>query len=120
MKRFIFGFTILCSLIFIPFAKANADSIIPNPIVPKCNVGPLVQVKGPDGEPARYQDIDPVTGKETFLFSFFNQDQLLDNVDFKNLNQRLKTNSVLEKLSNLYLTYLFSKSDSSSRMCCRY
>lgn len=55
--------------------------------------------------------IDPVTGKETFVFSCFNQDQLLDNVDFDNLNQRLKANSVLEKLSNYFLTYLLSKND---------
>lgn len=55
--------------------------------------------------------VDPVTGNESFVFSCFNQDQLLDKVDFKNLNQRLKTNSVLEKLSNLYLTYLISKDE---------
>jgi len=55
--------------------------------------------------------IDPATGKETFVFSCFNQDQLLDNVDFDNLNQRLKANSVLEKLSNYFLTYLLSKND---------
>jgi len=53
--------------------------------------------------------VDPVTGEESFVFSCFNQDQLLDKVDFKNLNERLKTNSALEKLSNVYLTYLFSK-----------
>jgi NAD(P)H-flavin reductase len=52
--------------------------------------------------------IDPETGKETFVFSCFNQDQFLDYVDFDNLNQRLKANSVLEKMSNLYLTHLFS------------
>jgi hypothetical protein len=50
--------------------------------------------------------VDPVTGKESFVFSCFNQDQLLDNVDFTNLSHRLKTNSVLEKLGNAYLTYL--------------
>ncbi len=53
--------------------------------------------------------IDPATGKESFVFSCLNQDQLLDEVDFKNLNERLKANSVLEKLSNLYLSYLFSE-----------
>lgn len=46
--------------------------------------------------------VDPETGKESFVFSCFNQDQLLDEVDFDNLNQRLRTNSVLEKLSNMY------------------
>jgi NAD(P)H-flavin reductase len=57
--------------------------------------------------------IDPITGEESFVFSCFNQDQLLDKVDFNNLSERLKTNSALEKLSNIYLTYLFSKKDSS-------
>lgn len=55
--------------------------------------------------------VDPVTCKESFVFSCFNQDQLLDEVDFQNLNQRLKTNSVLEKLSNFYLSYLLSPTD---------
>lgn len=55
--------------------------------------------------------IDPETGEESFVFSCFNQDQLLDYVDFDNLNQRLKANSVLEKLSNLYLTHLFSEKE---------
>jgi NADPH-dependent glutamate synthase beta subunit-like oxidoreductase/NAD(P)H-flavin reductase len=50
--------------------------------------------------------VDPVTGKETVVFSCFNQDQKLDHVDFINLNQRLKANSVLEKLSNLWLDRL--------------
>ena len=50
--------------------------------------------------------IDPVTGEESFVFSCFNQDQLLDEVDFENLNERLMTNSVLEKLSNNFLTHL--------------
>jgi len=53
--------------------------------------------------------VDPVTGEESFVFSCFNQDQLLDKVDFNNLHERLKTNSALEKLSNVYLSYLFSK-----------
>ncbi|MBK9331228.1 MAG: FAD-dependent oxidoreductase [Ignavibacteria bacterium] len=52
--------------------------------------------------------IDPDTGKETFVFSCFNQDQHLDRVDFENLNQRLKANSVLEKLSDFYLNTLLS------------
>ncbi len=47
--------------------------------------------------------VDPVTGKETFVFSCFNQDQKLDHVDFVHLNSRLRANSVLEKQSNLWL-----------------
>ena len=41
---------------------------------------------------------DPVTGKETVVFSCFNQDQELDRVDFACLRQRLRQNGVQEKL----------------------
>jgi NADPH-dependent glutamate synthase beta subunit-like oxidoreductase/NAD(P)H-flavin reductase len=47
--------------------------------------------------------VNPHTGEEFFVFSCFNQDQHLDFVDFKNLNDRLKANSVQEKLTNLWL-----------------
>ena len=43
--------------------------------------------------------VDPVTGKEEYVFSCFNQDQLLDNVSFPHLNERLKQNAVQEKLT---------------------
>jgi NADPH-dependent glutamate synthase beta subunit-like oxidoreductase/NAD(P)H-flavin reductase len=52
--------------------------------------------------------VDPVTGKESFVFSCFNQDQELDHVDFTNLRARLRQNTVLEKLSNLWLTRLMA------------
>ncbi|MBV9958568.1 MAG: pyridine nucleotide-disulfide oxidoreductase, partial [Acidobacteria bacterium] len=51
--------------------------------------------------------VDPKTGAESFVFSCFNQDQLLDEVDFRNLNSRLRANTVQEKLSNLWLDKLF-------------
>ena len=44
--------------------------------------------------------IDPRTGKETVVFSCFNQDQQLDHVDFSNLAARLRQNTVQEKLTN--------------------
>jgi predicted kinase len=47
--------------------------------------------------------VDPKTGKETFIFSCFNQDQELDLVDFKNLGARLRQSSVQEKVSNAFL-----------------
>jgi NADPH-dependent glutamate synthase beta subunit-like oxidoreductase/NAD(P)H-flavin reductase len=47
--------------------------------------------------------VNPHTGEEFWVFSCFNQDQHLDFVDFKNLNERLKANSVQEKLTNLWL-----------------
>jgi len=56
--------------------------------------------------------VDPVTGEETRpVFSCFNQDQPLDEVDFRNLAARLKANTVAEKLSNLWLDHLFRHSD---------
>jgi NADPH-dependent glutamate synthase beta subunit-like oxidoreductase/NAD(P)H-flavin reductase len=42
---------------------------------------------------------DPATGKETVVFSCFNQDQALDRVDFKVLNDRLGQQSLSEKLT---------------------
>jgi NAD(P)H-flavin reductase len=53
--------------------------------------------------------VDPRTGKETWVFSCFNQDQRLDQVDFVNLNQRLRGNTVLEKVADLYLAQLLKK-----------
>ncbi|MBP9077446.1 MAG: FAD-dependent oxidoreductase [Haliscomenobacter sp.] len=53
--------------------------------------------------------VDPDTGKESFVFSCVNQDQVMDHVDFSNLNQRLKQNSVAEKLADQWLTYLIEK-----------
>jgi NADPH-dependent glutamate synthase beta subunit-like oxidoreductase/NAD(P)H-flavin reductase len=55
--------------------------------------------------------IDPQTGKEFFVFSCFNQDQLLDEVDFKNLNDRLRANSIQEKISNLWLDKLLKEAN---------
>ncbi|MFM8269130.1 MAG: FAD-dependent oxidoreductase, partial [Pseudomonadota bacterium] len=53
--------------------------------------------------------VDPKTGKESFVFSCFNQDQISDHVDYANLNDRLKQNSLTEKLTNRYLDVLFKK-----------
>jgi NADPH-dependent glutamate synthase beta subunit-like oxidoreductase/NAD(P)H-flavin reductase len=52
--------------------------------------------------------VDPATKKETFVFSCFNQDQLLETVDFANLNTRLRQNSAAEKLTSLWIDHLFS------------
>jgi NAD(P)H-flavin reductase len=51
--------------------------------------------------------VNPHTGEEFFVFSCFNQDQNLDFVDFKNLNDRLRANSIQEKLSNMWLDKVF-------------
>jgi NADPH-dependent glutamate synthase beta subunit-like oxidoreductase/NAD(P)H-flavin reductase len=50
--------------------------------------------------------VDPVTGKEEFVFTCVNQDQLMDEVDFGNLGRRLRANSVLEKITNRWLDYI--------------
>jgi NAD(P)H-flavin reductase len=46
---------------------------------------------------------DPVTGQETVVFSCFNQDQSLDQVDWSNLRTRLSQNGVQEKLTKLWI-----------------
>jgi len=46
---------------------------------------------------------DPHTGKTTYVFSCFNQDQPLDQVDFGALAQRLAQNGVQEKLTALWI-----------------
>ncbi|MEW6126053.1 MAG: FAD-dependent oxidoreductase [Acidobacteriota bacterium] len=53
--------------------------------------------------------IDPVSGKESFVFSCLNQDQDLDRVDFSFLHQRLRQNSTSEKLTSLWLDHLFEQ-----------
>jgi NADPH-dependent glutamate synthase beta subunit-like oxidoreductase/NAD(P)H-flavin reductase len=47
--------------------------------------------------------VDPATGKTSYVFSCFNQDQALDEVDFPALSQRLAQNSVQEKLTALWI-----------------
>jgi NAD(P)H-flavin reductase len=46
---------------------------------------------------------DPHTGKVTYVFSCFNQDQELDCVDFQALSERLKQNSLQEKLTKQWI-----------------
>jgi NAD(P)H-flavin reductase len=43
--------------------------------------------------------VDPATGKTRYVFSCFNQDQPLDEVDFRGLRARLGQNSLQEKLT---------------------
>jgi hypothetical protein len=46
---------------------------------------------------------DPETGKETVVFSCFNQDQPLDEVEFGSLRARLSQNGTQEKLTKLWI-----------------
>ncbi len=52
---------------------------------------------------------DPRTGKETLVFSCYNQDQELDAVDFKHLNERLRANSMQEKVATAWLEHLLAQ-----------
>ena len=45
------------------------------------------------------------------VFSCFDQDQKLDEMDWDNLAARLRQNTVSEKLTNLWLERLFSIED---------
>ncbi|MGE0118959.1 MAG: FAD-dependent oxidoreductase [Dongiaceae bacterium] len=47
--------------------------------------------------------VDPLTGKRTVVFSCYDQDQPLDQVDFKVLRERLSQNSVQEKLTAAWI-----------------
>jgi hypothetical protein len=54
--------------------------------------------------------VDPQSGEPTGpVFSCFNQDQPMDEVDFKNLNDRLRQNTVQEKMGNLWFEHLIKK-----------
>jgi NADPH-dependent glutamate synthase beta subunit-like oxidoreductase/NAD(P)H-flavin reductase len=55
--------------------------------------------------------VDPATGKEEIVFSCFNQDQKLDDMDWGNLAARLRQNTVSEKLTNLWMDRLFRLED---------
>jgi NADPH-dependent glutamate synthase beta subunit-like oxidoreductase/NAD(P)H-flavin reductase len=46
---------------------------------------------------------DPVTGRTSYVFSCFSQDQPLDHVDFPALEARLNQNSVQEKLTSRWV-----------------
>ena len=48
---------------------------------------------------------DPATGKVSYVFSCFNQDQAMDRVDFAALNARLQQNAVQEKLAAQWIAH---------------
>jgi hypothetical protein len=55
------------------------------------------------------KQIDPVTGRETVVFTCFNQDQPQDAVDWRNLAERLRQNTVQEKLTDLWVRRLLAQ-----------
>ena len=52
---------------------------------------------------------DPATGKVSYVFSCFNQDQPLDRVDFAALIERLRQNSLQEKLTAQWIGHCLKK-----------
>ena len=56
------------------------------------------------------QQVDPQTGAVTYVFTCFNQDQPLDAVSFPFLNDRLKQNSLQEKLTARWIDYCLKQS----------
>jgi NADPH-dependent glutamate synthase beta subunit-like oxidoreductase/NAD(P)H-flavin reductase len=58
---------------------------------------------------------DPVTGKETVVFSCFNQDQSLDAVNFDALRARLLQNRVQEKLTIAWIRHALKDVGKSQR-----
>ena len=53
---------------------------------------------------------DPTTGEISYVFSCFNQDQPLDQVDFSGLATRLRQNSVQEKLTSRWISHCLKTS----------
>ena len=60
--------------------------------------------------------IDPVTKKESVVFSCYNQDQELDHVDFGHLRERLRVNSMQEKIADALIVSLVKKHPSLMRV----
>src|SRR5438067_3051088 len=52
---------------------------------------------------------DPATGKVSYVFSCFNQDQALDEVDFSALATRLSQNTVQEKLTAQWIDHCLNQ-----------
>ncbi len=62
--------------------------------------------------------VDPATGKESYVFSCFNQDQPLDLVDFECLDQRLRQNGVQQNLTALWIDRCLEQlRERPSRVC---
>jgi hypothetical protein len=54
---------------------------------------------------------NPETGEVTYVFSCFDQDQPLDQVDFGGLASRLRQNSVQEKLNTRWISHCLNVSN---------
>jgi hypothetical protein len=54
---------------------------------------------------------DPASGKVSYVFSCFNQDQPLDVIDFDALDARLSQNAVQEKLTARWIAHCRARAD---------
>jgi NADPH-dependent glutamate synthase beta subunit-like oxidoreductase/NAD(P)H-flavin reductase len=57
------------------------------------------------------RQINQKTKQEEFVFTCVNQDQCMDEVDFGNLNARLRVNSLMEKLSDKWVEHVVKKNN---------
>nr|MDQ3036889.1 FAD-dependent oxidoreductase [Myxococcota bacterium] len=55
------------------------------------------------------RQVDPVSGRERFVYTCFEQDQPLDAVDFDFLRQRLRQSSAHEKIADAWLEHLLAR-----------
>lgn len=53
--------------------------------------------------------VDPLTGIESYVYSCANQDQDMNRVDFKHLSDRLKQNSLQEKITSKWIYHLLKE-----------
>lgn len=53
--------------------------------------------------------VDPITGIESYVYSCTNQDQDMNKVDFKHLSDRLKQNSLQEKVTSKWISHLLQE-----------
>ncbi len=58
--------------------------------------------------------VDPVTGEESYVYSCFNQDQFLDSVSWQHLNDRLKQNTLQEKLTAQWIAHCLDMVDNKN------
>lgn len=61
------------------------------------------------------QHVDPATGAISYVYSCFNQDQLLDHVNFSHLDQRLSQNNVQEKLTAKWIDHCLQQINVSTK-----
>ena len=83
----------------------------PSEVIASINTPMQCMLKGVCSQCLQWQ-IDPTTGKRTkAVFGCSWQDQPVDIVDLDNLDERLSQNRMQERLTNLWLDYLFKQHD---------